>query len=179
MNRVFTISNILSLSRIVIVIPIAMLLLSGRPEDRITACGLILVGVATDFLDGYLARRLHQVSDLGKIIDPVADKIAIGTVVVILIINRDMPLWYAIAVLLRDLLILAGAVYIRASKRIVPQSNWPGKWAVTFISVYIFLCILRVEAFRTEFLWASTALMAISLAIYTQRLFIGRNVASA
>jgi phosphatidylglycerophosphate synthase len=125
MNRVFTISNILSMSRVVIVFPIALLLLSGNEGDRVIACGLILLGVVTDFL------------------------------------------------------ILAGAVYIRLSKRIVPQSNWPGKWAVTFIAGYMFLCILRIELFRVELLWASTFLMALSLTVYAQRLFIGRNIVSA
>ena len=75
MHRYFTISNFLSASRIILVFPMGYCLVSEFPNHRLWTAGIILVAVATDFLDGFLARKLHQVTDVGKIIDPFADKI--------------------------------------------------------------------------------------------------------
>ncbi|MBP8976917.1 MAG: CDP-alcohol phosphatidyltransferase family protein, partial [Bacteroidetes bacterium] len=69
-QRVWTISNILSALRIVLVIPITICLVSEFPYHRYYAAGLVLLAIATDFFDGYLARQFHQVSELGKILDP-------------------------------------------------------------------------------------------------------------
>ena len=175
-NRILTISNALSFSRVVLAVPIAILLLSDRPGDRAWACGIVLVAILTDFLDGYFARRLHEVSEFGKVIDPIADKIGVGTVVVVLVLTKEVPLWYGVVVLLRDLLILAGGIAIRSSKGIIPQSNWPGKWAVGFVAAYLVLCMARIAWGQTLLLWVSIAFMALSFALYTQRLFIGRHV---
>ena len=59
-----------------------------------------LLAVTTDALDGYFARLLHQESELGKVIDPLADKIGVGIVVVLLLIFGDIPLWFALLVLM-------------------------------------------------------------------------------
>ena len=77
MYRYFTISNLFSASRIFLVIPMGYCLVLDFPYHRLWTAGIIVIAVATDFLDGFLARKLHQVTDLGKIIDPLADKIGI------------------------------------------------------------------------------------------------------
>jgi cardiolipin synthase len=164
-NRILTISNAISALRVVLVVPIAYFLLTGKSEDRILAAWLVLFAIATDFLDGFLARKLHQVSELGKIIDPLADKIAVGTVAILLAITGDIALWYLGVVLARDFFILAGGIFINRKKRIIPQSNWPGKIAVTVVAIYLFVC-----------LWSSILLMSVSTISYAQRLFIGRNI---
>jgi len=174
-----TLSTAISLSRILLLAPITYLLVVEGPDYRWWAVGLLLLAVATDFLDGYLARRLHQVTDLGKIIDPVADKIGVAVVAVVLIVSGDIPLWYGAAVLGRDALISLGGLYIRLQKRIIPQSNWPGKIAVSLVAVYLILSVAReasLETIRTVLLWASVAVMAVSLFSYGRRLFIGRSV---
>ncbi len=139
----------------------------------------IFIAVLTDFLDGYLARRLQQVSDLGKIIDPLADKIGVGIIAVCLAVTGDIPLWYLVTVLVRDLLIFAGGVYIRRQKKIVPQANMAGKIAVNVIALALLLSIIRVESlepFRIVVIWLSVGSMLVSLAVYARRLFIGRSV---
>lgn len=179
-QQIWTISNILSLLRIVLVLPMTYSLVVEFPHHRWLTAGLILLTVATDFFDGYLARRNHEVTEVGKVLDPLADKIAIGVFSVVLVWNGDVPFWYVAVVLLRDVLILLGAWYIRKKKGIVPQSNWPGKVAVAFIAAYLFLATIQIqmmECFTTIFLWISVAFMVLSLAFYAQRLFIGRNIA--
>ncbi len=179
MHRYFTVSNFISASRIIMVIPMGYCLLTEFPHHRLWTAGVIIVAVATDFLDGFLARKLHQVTDFGKIIDPLADKIGIGAYAVFLAITGDIPLWFIIFVLLRDILILSGGLYIHHNKKIVPQSNWPGKISVTCIAVTFFLATLRIDALNSLFtfsLWISVILMIWSLCNYAQRLIIGRNI---
>jgi CDP-diacylglycerol--glycerol-3-phosphate 3-phosphatidyltransferase len=139
-----------------------------------------MIAVLTDFLDGYLARRLKQVSDLGKIIDPLADKVGVGIIAVCLTLTGDIPLWYLVVLLARDLLIFAGGVYIRHQKKIVPQANMAGKIAVNVIALALLLSIVRMESLETlriVIVWLSLVSMAVSFVLYARRLFIGRSVA--
>lgn len=149
------------------------------PYHRQWSILFILLASSTDFFDGYFARRLHEVTDFGKVVDPLADKIGIGIVAVCLLLTGDIPLWYFIVVVARDALIFAGGVYIKQRKRIVPQANMAGKIAVNIIALALFLSILRIpalEVVRIAVIWLSVLFMIISLVIYTKRLFIGRTV---
>lgn len=140
---------------------------------------IVLAGI-TDFLDGFIARRLHQVTDFGKIIDPLADKICAGGCSILLVMVGALSLWYLIVVIARDLLILIGSVYIKSKKNIVTQSNWPGKIAVFFIATVMLLSTLRnpsIEGFRQVMIVVSLVLMALSLFMYVQRLFVGNSFA--
>jgi len=176
LQRIWTISNLLSLSRIVLLAPFALLLSSDSP-DRYVGLGLVIgIGILTDFLDGFLARKLHQVTDLGKILDPLADKISVGGAAILFVVAGMLPLWYVLVVILRDLVILAGAVYIKTKKNVVTQSNWPGKIAVSLVAIVLLFSIIPgefVAHLRTVAIWLSIAVMAVSLAVYAQRLFIG------
>jgi len=179
MHRYFTISNLLSASRIFLVIPMGFCLVADFPYHRLWTGGFIIVAVTTDFLDGFIARKLHQVTDLGKILDPLADKIGIGIYAVLIAWTGDVPVWFVVFILLRDFLIFSGGLYIQRKKKIVPQSNWPGKIAVTLVAVVLFLGTIQVSTLSRFFefsLWASVFMMSWSILSYTQRLFIGRNI---
>jgi CDP-diacylglycerol--glycerol-3-phosphate 3-phosphatidyltransferase len=179
-QRVWTLSTVFSVSRFFIVLPIGYCLLSSFPGNRWWAAGFILLGVATDFIDGYLARRFHQVTDFGKIVDPLADKFAVGVVAALLSWLGDLPLWFLATVLLRDVLILAGGSYILRKKSVVVQSNLPGKLAVNAVAFVILLAVLDFPALETTksiMIWLSVFFMVFSLSVYAKRLFIGRNVA--
>ncbi len=178
-ERTWTISNTISVSRVLLIAPLGYCLFSDFDGSRSWAVLIIIVGILTDFLDGLLARRLHEVSEIGKIVDPLADKIAIGLLALFLLIAGDIPLWYFVVIVVRDVLILAGGIYIRRTKNIVAQSNWPGKIAVSAIAFVLLLSVLRdprVEGLKIVMLWTSMLFMTFSLVVYTQRLFIGRGV---
>jgi CDP-diacylglycerol--glycerol-3-phosphate 3-phosphatidyltransferase len=163
----------------VIVIPAAYCLMTDFPDHRLWAIVFILLAASTDFLDGYLARRLHQVSDLGKIIDPLADKVGVGIVAVCMLMTGDIPLWYLVVVLTRDALIFLGGVYIKRRKGIVPQANMAGKIAVNVVALALLLSAIHersIETLRWGMIWLSIVFMAVSLAVYTKRLFIGRTI---
>lgn len=179
--RLWTWSSILSVSRIFLLIPFGYFLLSDAPDARMWAALVILLAVATDFLDGYLARARHEVTEFGKIIDPVADKVVAGVAAILLAWIGDLEWWVAIVVVLRDVLILIGGVAIRRKKHIIVQSNWPGKIAVTALAVLVFVSVLRseeLEWFRTATLVFTLMMALLSLVLYTKRLFIGRSAHS-
>ena len=90
----------------VLIIPLAYLLLFQFTEQRTLIIIIMIAMYVTDLLDGYLARKLNQVSELGKIIDPLADKAAVIVITVILFINGLIPVWFFTVIVLRDILIL-------------------------------------------------------------------------
>ena len=181
-DRTWTFSNLISVSRILLLAPLAYCLFSVFEGHRTWAVGIVVLGILTDFADGLLARRLHQVSELGKIVDPIADKIAIGALALFLVTLGDIALWYVVVVLVRDIVILAGGIYIKKTKNIVAQSNWPGKIAVSAIGMYLLLSTAQwqpLEWFRTVTFWFSLAMMAFSFGMYARRPLIGRSVGKA
>jgi CDP-diacylglycerol--glycerol-3-phosphate 3-phosphatidyltransferase len=171
-GRLWTISNGLSMFRVVLAIPIVALILSGTPSDRIAAICLILLAVGTDFLDGLLARKLHQVSDMGKIIDPLADKLGIGAVAVALTVKGIFPLWLLLSVLARDILIFLGGVYVQRTKGVILQSTMVGKWAAASLAFLILSMVVDLPSLRVPtqaLLVACVALLAVSFGAYTRR----------
>ena len=102
-NRVWTLPNLLSMVRLAGV-PLFLWLVLG-PEADLLALGVLMLSGVTDFLDGYLARRLGQTSVLGQVLDPVADRLYILAVVVGLALRDIVPWWVALSLPLRDLLL--------------------------------------------------------------------------
>ncbi len=105
-----TIPNLISLIRLAL-IPVFIWLLIGR-DNPFAAGWLLGVIGATDWVDGYLARRLDQVSEVGKILDPLADRIAVAAAVIGGLITGDLPLWFAWTLIVREVLVGIGAVII-------------------------------------------------------------------
>ena len=173
MNRqLWTASNFLSILRILLVIPIALLILSDGNSSRFYAVGLICIAALTDLFDGMLARRFNQITDLGKIIDPLADKIAVILISVILTLKGKIAPWFLIVVMLRDMLIFFGGMYIRQSRGILLQSTKTGKWAVTAVTAYILLTVLDLETFenaKVVLMFASILMLIVSFALYLKR----------
>ena len=131
MKREFwTIPNALSLLRLLLPIPFAYVMTAGVPDAKWWAVGIIVLGVITDKLDGDIARWLHCESEWGRILDPLADKVAVGVIALTLLWLGLVPAWFVVLLLARDLLILAGGLYIRKRTGEVLPSNVAGKWAV-------------------------------------------------
>jgi CDP-diacylglycerol--glycerol-3-phosphate 3-phosphatidyltransferase len=140
----------------------------------------MLVAVATDFFDGLLARALKQVTDFGKLLDPVADKICIITAAAALVLAGDIPLWYAGLVAFRDALIVVGSSLIISRRKVVVQSVWAGKLTVSFIAAYLILAVMNMDSLSVVkyfFLYLSTVALLISLAVYVRvyQKYMGKN----
>jgi CDP-diacylglycerol--glycerol-3-phosphate 3-phosphatidyltransferase len=135
----FYISNILSLVRIGLIPLIVYSIIREYYLMTLVTGGLAIL---SDMLDGYFARRLNQQSDLGKILDPVADKLVIGVVVLALILsNPKFPLWAFAIVITRDLLIVFGNIVLFRRKRIVTKSNRWGKGTSFVLSTALMLYV--------------------------------------
>ncbi len=125
--------------------------------------------VATDYLDGYLARKFKQRSDLGRVLDPLADKICVILLAMLLMKFRNMPIWYFLLVLTRDLAILLLGLFMSLKTKVVVESNKIGKVTVTGLALVLILFTLEIESVKWIFLWVSVGLIAISSISYLWR----------
>ncbi|MEO0225785.1 MAG: CDP-alcohol phosphatidyltransferase family protein, partial [candidate division WOR-3 bacterium] len=115
----FTVANLVSGSRLVFIPFIIYFLIKNL---RLWALIFIMISYLTDLIDGYLARRLNQISFYGKIIDPVTDKLNLAAILITLYFTDAFPLWCLIIVLLRDILILAGSLFlIKYQESVLPS----------------------------------------------------------
>ena len=138
-SRVWTVPNIISVVRLAGV-PLFLWLVLGPEADAIALVVLMVAGF-TDFLDGWLARRLDQYSRLGEILDPVADRLYILAVVIGLFLRDIIPWWVAIALPLRDLFLWGLVPILRTRGYSALPVHFLGK-AATFNLLYAFPLLL-------------------------------------
>jgi cardiolipin synthase (CMP-forming) len=146
-DRIFTIPNVISMIRL-LCIPIFVWLLFGADEWYSAAWLLGGLG-ATDWVDGFIARRYHQVSTLGKVLDPTADRLLLGVGMLSIIITGSVPLWVGLGALVREVVVAVAALAlaVMGARRIDVQ--WAGK-AGTFAMMFAFPFFL---ASGVEQLW--------------------------
>ncbi|MBN2378893.1 CDP-alcohol phosphatidyltransferase family protein [candidate division WOR-3 bacterium] len=166
--RFITIPNLLSILRLLLLGPTVWALVH-RPPINWLAFAFFVLSSITDALDGWIARRFRQESEWGKILDPVADKVTINTLVMIMAIQGRIPLFLAVVALSRDVIILGACFVLLTSKTLVPQSNWAGK--VTGVAFFALLCsgLLNVRWLLDRFLVPIvTVLVLITIVVYSQ-----------
>jgi len=131
LSRIVTWPNAVTVARLALV-PVYVWLLFATPHQ--VAAGLLLGTLgATDWIDGYLARRLRQVTTLGKVLDPIADRVLVFTAVTTSAVFGAVPWWFAIATLAREV-VVSGAVLLLASlgaatwQTVLYDIAWPIAW---------------------------------------------------
>jgi CDP-diacylglycerol--glycerol-3-phosphate 3-phosphatidyltransferase len=133
-DRILTLANAISISRIFITIPLVLIfedIAHGMTEKLWQAFLLIIIIVLTDFLDGYVARKAEEITNFGKLIDPVADKVCMMVVLIYLIISYKLPfLIFFLTLAIRDIFLIIIGVYLMFSQEEVFQSNRSGKWFI-------------------------------------------------
>jgi len=173
----FYISNQISLLRIILVIPVIYFLINQNHNNTNIIAALLIAMYISDLLDGYLARKLNQVSELGKIIDPLADKIAVVSIAIILFFQGRLETWFFIVVVARDVLILVFGLYLKSKSKIVLMSNYPGKLAVFSIGIIVLLAVFNYENFEllkkaiSYLYYISVFLIIYSLYLYFRRFY--------
>ncbi len=171
------ISNQVSVLRVLLVIPLIFLLMNQNSSNTIIIAAILVAMYISDLLDGYLARKLNQVSELGKIIDPLADKIAVVSIVIILFLQGRVETWFFIVVIARDLLILIFGLYLKSKNKIVLMSNYPGKIAVFSIGIIILLTVFNNGSYEllqkviSYLYYISVILIIYSLYLYLMRFY--------
>ncbi len=141
-KEIFTWSNGLSFVRLLLAVPIWFLMEkmdTGNTRYILVAIGVF--GALTDYLDGYLARKFNEVTELGKIIDPLADKVVIGTIVIQLFLLDKIPDYYFYMIIGRDIIIFLGGIIVSNIIGKVLPSNMLGKITVANIALVFILII--------------------------------------
>jgi cardiolipin synthase len=186
LDRILTVPNVLSLIRILLIPLFVMLLLNEGTE----LAGLLLLGavVSTDWVDGYIARRTGQVSNVGKVLDPVADRLAIAAALVALVVREAVPLWAALLVLIRDAVVLVAGAVVLARYRVRLDVRWIGKvatfdlmWGIPLIAWGNFELFLHgpAEIAGWVLYWIGIVLYYMAAVIYAFDLVRGVRLAAA
>lgn len=170
-QELFTIANAISLSRALIAIPILFLHHATGKEANWLIVTLIAYAFISDYLDGYFARKFSQVTEFGKVADPLADKIC-GIILFLYGVFIDIiPLFFVIILLLRDGLILVGSLMIKRRRGKYAMSVMSGKVAVNVLAVYWIVAFFFPEREETIafLMWLSAILLIYSLGSYIHR----------
>ena len=173
-DRIMTLANSISISRILLAFPLVYILNFFSIETQkwsLYVWGIILLIVLTDFLDGYVARKADEITNFGKVIDPVADKICLMVVLTFLIFEYKFPfLIYFLLLSIRDVYLIIIGVYLINMQEEVFQSNWTGKW---FIGISALMMATFIFSSQDIVKWTlytiSLFLMAVSTWQYANR----------
>lgn len=132
--------NILTIIRFLL---IPIIIICALQDDYIATIVFLTISGITDILDGYIARRFNFISDFGKLMDPLADKATQVTLLGVLTIQKIIPLWIIVIVLLKEFLMISGASFLYG-KELVVSSKWYGKLATVLFYIAI-VCSLFTE----------------------------------
>jgi cardiolipin synthase len=125
LDRILTVPNVITLVRL-LCIPLYLWLLFGAHRQTAAAVLLAVLG-ATDWVDGFVARRYGQVSTFGKVLDPTADRILVGTAVISIMIYGAVPLWFGLATIAREVLVSAMVLLLASLGAARIDVLWVGK----------------------------------------------------
>ena len=162
MNENINIANFLSLSRVLACIPLILCFsrMNDFPEYRLYSIFVIIYIVLSDVLDGFYARKADVVTDLGKIIDPVADKIAFITVLIYLIQSFGQSFFiFFILISIRDIILLAFGLYFIIYTDYTPHANASGKLFIFICVLMIIFYIYNLNQFIAYFLYLSSIVL--------------------
>ncbi|MCI9386919.1 MAG: CDP-diacylglycerol--glycerol-3-phosphate 3-phosphatidyltransferase [Lachnospiraceae bacterium] len=174
--------NKLTVFRVILIVPFVLLMLGGYAQwgwfmaafggiadntDYI-ALGIFIVASLTDLLDGKIARKYNLVTNFGKFMDPLADKLLVCSAMICLIELDRIPAWIVIIIISRDF-IISGFRLVAADNRVVIAASYWGKFKTTFQMVMVCLMIANIEALNllTQIvMWIAVVLTVISLVDY-------------
>ena len=163
--------NKLTIARMIIVPVLVIFLLTGwgGEANRDISLTLFVVASVTDWFDGYLARKNNLVTNFGKFMDPLADKLLVCSAMICMIDLKRLPAWFVIIIIAREF-IISGFRLIAAENGIVIAANYWGKFKTASQMIMIILLILHFDGIfvilEQIFIWLSLALTIISLITY-------------
>ena len=151
--------NLISLSRLVLIIPILFLYSNPSTSAFWIVFSLLVLSYLSDYADGYFARKLSQQSMLGLILDPLADKIWTAVLICLLCLHRELPIWIAAIIIMRDvgILIINSRIYLR--HRFVMPSNEFGRTYMVLMG----LMIIGLTVGFKQLIWLGYFLVALAL----------------
>lgn len=169
-NKNLTIPNVLSFIRICL-IPIYIWLYCIK-KDYIWTAGILILSGLTDIVDGYIARKFHMISDLGKILDPVADKLTQGTMLLCLVTRFPLMLAPLVLLVLKEIFAgITGFMVIRKTGQVY-GANWHGKVATLLLYAMMIIHVVWYDIpdiFSNILIVICIAMMFISFVLYGVR----------
>ena len=163
--------NKLTVGRMIMVPFLVLFLLTGwgGEANRYISLAIFVIASVTDWFDGYLARKHHLVTNFGKFMDPLADKLLVCSAMICLIELERLPAWFVIIIIAREF-IISGFRLIAAENGIVIAANYWGKFKTVSQMIMIILLLLHFggvfAVLEQIFIWMSLALTVISLMTY-------------
>ena len=156
-----TVPNLLSLFRLILVPVFAVVFFQPIPNAHTWAALIYLVAFLTDIADGWIARHFNQISKLGRILDPAADKWMTFTVIICITVDGIIPLWAVIVFFCKELCMAIGGYFMYRRLGDVIPSNWLGKLST---GVFFLVCGALVLVKDIDRVW-STAMISGALAL--------------
>ena len=149
---------------------VVMLLLNGgeNQTDRYIAAAIFIVASLTDMLDGKIARKYNLVTNFGKFMDPLADKLLVCSALICLVDLKQLPAWMVIVIISREF-IISGFRLVASDNGIVIAASYWGKFKTTFQMISVILLIVQIPALTvlTQIcVWTALVLTVISLVDY-------------
>jgi CDP-diacylglycerol--glycerol-3-phosphate 3-phosphatidyltransferase len=163
-------AHLLSLTRVFFVVPLLYSLRRGD-ETMLTTVALLFLAALTDLADGVVARHLGQTSRLGKILDPLSDKVFLACLLGGLVLWHDFPIWLLAMLLCRDLAIVLVGIFLLRSRGLVIAANHWGKYTTASMGLALLSYVLGApELLRFTLIAAATTLLLISSISYIRLL---------
>lgn len=141
MAGIINLPNSLSILRLLMIAPIFFLIINSNKNNYPILIISYFIALLLDFFDGYLARKLSQETELGKFLDPIADKLMIFILILALIIKAGFPIWLAFLIYFRDIVILLASFMILREKHTINPSILIGK---IFFGVLVCLILIYI-----------------------------------
>ena len=171
--------NKLTVFRVILIVPFVVALLGGNAgwfgdnplPSEITALAIFIIASLTDLIDGKIARKYNLVTNFGKFMDPLADKLLVSAAMIALVELGRIPAWIVIVIISREF-IISGFRLVAADKGVVIAASYWGKFKTTFQMVMVCLMIADLEELRlvTDIvMWAALILTVVSLADYLMK----------
>lgn len=170
-NDIFTWANMLSFSRAFVAVPVIWLHHEYGNDAALYTASLIFYIILSDYLDGFLARKTNTISELGKIVDPLADKLSGAILFIYVTAIGVIPWWFFWFMISRDVIIGIGGSVIKILRGKTAMSVWPGKVGVNVLAIYWLIAFYAPDATKALYFFqgASFTMLLYAFHEYMQR----------
>lgn len=141
----------------------------GTRTGDIFALIFMLIASMTDYLDGHYARKLQKSSNVGRMLDPLIDKMSVDLTMLVLAAHRGLPYWYVFIVIGRDLFLLFGGAVVVSKERFVVESNKLGKWTSTLFALVVITYTLNIPYVKQALMFITVLLIPATVAKYYKK----------
>lgn len=175
LKELFSLPNWLSYFRIILIPVFLNLYIQGQGKyDHVIAGVILIISGLSDFLDGQIARKCHMVTDFGKVIDPIADKLTQFTVAIALLWTYPLIWVLLLVIVIKDAMLALVGLFLFKNGTKVKGASWWGKVATAYFYFVVIILVffsLQNSSIATFLIISSTAFMLLALVLYAKELY--------